>query len=91
MFKAAPRYAYVHRMDLPPLERLVEASPLTRQLLQQVWEELSPRIKALCPERHQALCQAFALRDLPLEVLASYFLREARRALERLPAEKAPR
>jgi hypothetical protein len=78
-------------MDLHPLERVVAASPLTRDLLQRTWEELAPRIKVLCPERHRAIRQAFALEDLPLEVLASYFLRETQRALEALPIERIAR
>lgn len=91
MPKAALRPAYVHRMDPHPLERVAAASPLTREVLQQAWEELAPRIKACAPERHRAIRQAFAQEDLPLEVLASYFLRETQRALEVLPIERIAR
>lgn len=91
MPEAAPRPAYVYRMALHPLERIAAASTLTRDLLQQAWEELAPQIKALCPQRHRAIQQAFALEDLPLEVLARYFMRETQRALETLSAERVAR
>lgn len=88
MPKAATLPAYVHRMDLHPLERIAAASPLTRDVLQRAWEELASQVKVLCPERHRAIQQAFALEDLPLEVLASYFMRETQRALEAFPIEQ---